>query len=49
MEPETLNFYVDKFIATAHECYRRVQRGEYLYANELLLNMKKTLFMIGQI
>ena len=24
MEPMALDFYVDKFIATSHECYRRV-------------------------
>ena len=32
-----------KFIALSHECFRRLQRGEYLYANYLLNSMKLTL------
>jgi hypothetical protein len=45
MQSETFNFYVDKYIATAHECYRRVKRGEYLYANELLFHMKSIIML----
>lgn len=29
-----------KFFATSHECFRRIQRGELLYANQLLMQMK---------
>ena len=43
MSSETFNFYVDKFIATSQECFRRIHREEFIYANELLLNMKNTI------
>jgi hypothetical protein len=29
-----------KYFASSHECYRRIKRGEFLYANQLLQNMK---------
>lgn len=38
---DTINYMADKYIASAHECYRRIKRGEYIYANQLLQNMKQ--------
>lgn len=34
---------IDKYVANVHECYRRIKRGEYIYANELLIYAKKTI------
>lgn len=32
---------ISKYFALSHECFRRIKRKEYLYANELLQNMKE--------
>ncbi len=32
---------ISKYFATAHECFRRIKREEYLYANVLLQTMKE--------
>ncbi|HBL84245.1 MAG: hypothetical protein A2Y17_07680 [Clostridiales bacterium GWF2_38_85] len=37
---DEINKAVDKFLAQSHECYRRIMRSEYLYADELLSSMK---------
>ncbi|HAN21579.1 MAG: hypothetical protein A2Y15_01845 [Clostridiales bacterium GWF2_36_10] len=34
-----------KFISASHECYRRIKRKEFLYANKLLIDMKAIIIL----